>query len=140
MLLSATLMMGCTPWGAVGFRELLCGRNRLDNNRFHFINTRALVTAQGRRRRISGHFVSSVGETKGGEAFIIKDEKMEQHDVKQSSDAVRSSVRLKICYTDHGEEILSERGEIFFKGASTKQATLEWKEPPRRALLLVKVQ
>ncbi len=141
MSLATTLMMGCTPWWLGGFREPLSGRNRIDSNRFHFINTHSLATTEC-RRRILGHVLSSAGESKGGDEFI-EDEKKKNRDMKESNNAVvRSSVRIEICDADHGENILSERGEIIFQGASpsTKQATLEWKEPPRRALLLVKVQ
>ncbi len=140
--LSAALVIGFIPWGTVGFRELLCGK-RLDNNNV-FIDTRDLVMSQDRRRILGRHFLFSVGETNGGGELIKeekeKGDKMKQHRIKQSSNDFRSSVRLQICDTDHGQEILSERGERYFQGTSTKQATLEWKEPPRQALLLMKVQ
>ncbi len=80
-----------------------------------------------------------------GEVIKVEKEKKsvktKQNRLKQSCvNDMRSRVRLQISDTDHGKEILSESGEIYFQGTSTRQATLEWKEPPRRALLLMKVR
>ncbi len=147
VMVSVALVIVCIPWGTIGFRELLCGR-RLDTNNA-FIDTRNLVMPQDRRRRMLQYqFLLSVKETNGGMEMIKEekekgDDKMKQqhHGMNQSSNDLKSSsVSLQICDTDHGKEILSERGEIYFQGGSSNQAMLEWKKPPRRALLLMKVQ